>query len=180
MQHLLGDDPGIAREHVQDHPRPLILVGQVGRVHQDQLPVPGRQLEVLQEDRGLVSRVLVQADLADAQDAGLVQELGNHRDHLPRQSHVLGFLGVDAKPAPVLDAVGGRSLSLELRQLAKIIAEPLRAGAVETRPERGLAHEHATGQRHPLVVVGNPRHHVDVRIDILHGHTFIFSRQASS
>ena len=103
------------REHVEDHPRPLVLVGQVGRVDQDQLAGPRGQVEVLEEDGRLVPRVLVQADLADPQHARLVEELGDHRDHLARQRDVLGLLGVDAEPAVMLDAVQPRPGSARTR-----------------------------------------------------------------
>ena len=88
--------------------------------------MPGRQVEVLEEDGRLVARVLVQADLADPQHAGPVEELGDHRDHLARQRDVLGLLGVDAEPAVVLDAVERGPLRLVLGQLAEVVAEALR------------------------------------------------------
>ena len=48
------------------------------RVDQDLLVGLRGEVEVLQEDDRLVAGVLVQADLADAQHAGLVEELGDH------------------------------------------------------------------------------------------------------
>ena len=50
----LGLDPPVAADHVEDHPRPLVLVGQVRRVDQHQLAEPGGQVEVLEEDGRLV------------------------------------------------------------------------------------------------------------------------------
>ena len=97
-------DAAVVLEHVHDHPRALVLVLQVRRVDQDQLVGLHGQVDVLLEDGRLVARVLVQADLADAQHVGLVEELGDHGDHLARQRDVLGLLGVDAQPGVVLDA----------------------------------------------------------------------------
>ena len=57
------------------------------------------QVDVLLEDGRLVARVLVQADLADAEHVGLVEELGDDGDDLAREADVLGLLGVDAQPA---------------------------------------------------------------------------------
>ena len=64
----LGTDPAVAADHVEDHPRPLVLVRQVRRVHQHQLAESRGEVEVLEEDDRLVPRVLVQPDLADAED----------------------------------------------------------------------------------------------------------------
>ena len=61
----LGMNPLVVPQHVEDHPRALVLVGQVRRVHQHQLLRPRGQVEMLQEHGRLVARVLVQADLAD-------------------------------------------------------------------------------------------------------------------
>ena len=52
---------------------------------QDHLLVRRCQVEMFHEHRGLIPGVLVQADFADAQDCGLIQELRDHRDHLSRQ-----------------------------------------------------------------------------------------------
>ncbi len=50
----------------------------VGRVDEHQFIRFHRQIDVLLEDGGLVARVFVKADLADAQDAGPIQKLRNH------------------------------------------------------------------------------------------------------
>ncbi len=120
------------------------------------------------EDGRLVARVLVQPDLADPKHAGPVEELGDHGDHLARQSDVLGLLGIDAQPRVVRDAVGGGAAGLVVGQLAEVVAESLHARPIEARPERRLADHHAAGQGHALVVVGGAGHHVDVGVDVLH------------
>src|SRR5438552_18722690 len=64
------------------------------------------------------------------------------------------------------DAELGRALRLELREMTEIIAKPLHRAPIETCPEGGFAQRHAAALRHALVVVGNPRDHVDVRVDV--------------
>ena len=85
-------------QHVQNHPRALVLVFQVRRVNQNLLVGLHRQIEVLQKHDRLVPRVLVEPDLADPQHARPIEKLGNHRDHFPRQRDVLRLLRVDAQP----------------------------------------------------------------------------------
>ena len=113
--------------------------------------------------------VLVQADLADAQHAGRVEELGDHGDHLARQADVLGLLGVDAQPGVMPHAVPAGPLGLELGQLAEVIAKAVDGAAIEAGPEGRLAHGDAAHLGQRLVVVGDARDHVDVRIDVIHG-----------
>ena len=66
-------DAAVVLEHVDDHPRALVLVLQVRRVDEDQLVGLHRQIDVFLKDGGLVAGVLVEADLADAEDVGLVR-----------------------------------------------------------------------------------------------------------
>ena len=79
------------------------------------------------------------------------------------------LLGVDAEPAVVVDPIEPGALGLVVGELAEVVAEPLDARAVEPGPEGGLGHGLAPGQGHPLVVVGGPADHVDVRVDVVHG-----------
>ena len=161
-----GQDPGITAEHVEDHPGPLVLVGQVGGVDEDQLIGPGSQLQVFDKNGRLVTRVLVEPDLTDPEHVWRVEELRDQLDDLTRQRDVLSLLGIDAKPRIVLDAVCAGALGLVLGELAEVVAEPFRPRAIETGPERGLADHHASRKRHPLVVVGRARNHVDMGIDV--------------
>ena len=55
-------------------PRALVLVLEVRRVDQDELPVFGGQLDLLGEGRDLVARHPVQADLADAEHRRAIEE----------------------------------------------------------------------------------------------------------
>ena len=79
-------DAAVALEHVDDHARALVLVLQVRRVDEDQLVGLHGQVDVFLEDGGLVARVLVEADLADAEDVGPVEVLGDQGDDLAREA----------------------------------------------------------------------------------------------
>ena len=127
-----------------------------------------RQVDVLLEDGRLVARVLVQADLADAEDVRPVEELGDQGDDLARQRDVLGLLGVDAQPAVVADAELGGPLRLDLGEVAEVIAEALGGAAIEAGPEGRLADGDAAALGHAVVVVGDAGDHVDVRVDVVH------------
>ena len=69
-----GGDPAVGLQRVNNKPRALELVLQVRRVDEDQLPVPGRQIDVLLKDRQFVAAVLVQPDFADAQNSRPIQK----------------------------------------------------------------------------------------------------------
>ena len=86
-----------------------------------------------------LARVLVEADLADAEHVGLLQILGNQGDDFARQLDVLRFLGVDAQPGIMADAEQGGPFRLDLGEMAEVIAEPLGGAAIEPRPEGRLA-----------------------------------------
>ena len=126
------------------------------------------QFQVLAEDGRLVLRVLVEADLADAEHAGLVEELGDHRDDFARERDVLRFLGVDAQPGVMLDAAPAGALRLELGELPEVVAEAVDAAAIEPGPEGRLADGDAAHAGHALVVVGHAGDHVDVGVDVVH------------
>ncbi len=113
-------------------------------------------------------RVLVQADLADAEHVGPIEELGDHGDHLAGQLDVLGLLGVDAQPGVMADAELGGPFRLDLGQVAEVVAEAVDGAAVEAGPEGRLADGDAAALGHAVVVVGDAGDHVDVRIDVIH------------
>ena len=83
-------------EGVEDDQRALALVFEVGGVHEDELVVLEREADLLFEDGQLVAGVLVEPDLADAQNVGLLEEFRDNRDDLPRETGVVAFLRVDA------------------------------------------------------------------------------------
>ena len=66
---------------------------------ENQLVVAGRKVDVLFENCHLVSRIPIQADLADAEHVWLVQKFRNNGKDLASQRQILRFLGVDAQPA---------------------------------------------------------------------------------
>ena len=77
---------------------------------QDHLVVIGGELEVGFEDLELVAAVLVQADLADPEDALALEELGDDVEDLAGEDGILGLLRIDAEPGVVGDAVLGGPL----------------------------------------------------------------------
>ena len=91
-----------------------MLVLQVGRVDEDELVVTGGDVDLFLEDGDLVAGVLVEADLANAQDAGVVQEGGDQLDDVAGEGDVFGLLGVDAEPGVVVDSVSGGSFRLDV------------------------------------------------------------------
>ena len=54
-------------------------------------------------------------------------------------------------------------------ELPEVVAKAVDAAAIEAGPKRRLAHGDAAHLGERLVVVGRPRDHVDVRIDVVHG-----------
>ena len=60
---------------MKNHPRPHVFVFEVRGVNQDLLFVFGGEVAVFEEDGGLVFRVFVQPDFADAEHVGQVEEL---------------------------------------------------------------------------------------------------------
>ena len=64
--------------------------------------------------------------------------------------------------------VSRRTLGFDIGQLVKVIAKPIDAASIESRPESRFANRDATHFCKRLVVVGRPRNHVDVRVDIVH------------
>ena len=50
----------------------------------------------------------------------------------------------------------------------KIIAKAVNRASIEPRPESRLADRNATHFGQSFVVVGRPRDHVDVRVDVVH------------
>src|ERR1700730_17518320 len=64
------------------------------------------------------------------------------------------------------DAELGRALGFILREMTEIVAKPLHRAAIEAGPEGRLAQRYAAALGHALIVVGDPRDHMDVRVDI--------------
>ena len=135
-------------------------------MHEDHLVVVGGQLEVGLKDLQLVSTVLVETDLADAEHVRPIEEVGDEIDDLPCEDRILRLLGVDAEPGVVGDAVLGGPLRFGVGQDGEVVEEALRTRSVVARPERRFGDRDTSGEGHALVVVGGPTHHVDVRIDV--------------
>src|SRR5262249_49245263 len=148
-----GVDAAVVLEHVDDHPRALVLVLEVWGVDEDQLVGAGGEGEVLLEDDGLVAGGLVEADLADTPDIWLVEVVGDDGDDLAGEADVLGLLGVDAQPAEVADAELGGAFGLDLGEVAEVVAEAQGAASIEAGPEGGLGDGDAAALGHAVVVV---------------------------
>lgn len=160
--------PPVALEHVENHPRAGILVFQVGRVDEYQLFQAVCHVEMLQEHGRFVGRVFVEANLANAQHAGAVQELRDHRDHFARELNVFRLFGVDAEPRVVLQAVPAGAGRLEACKLLEVIAKSVNAAAIVTGPKGGLADRNAAHLGESLIVIRRAGDHVNVGINVVH------------
>ena len=77
-------DATVIAKHIQDHPRPLILIFQMRGVYQDLLIVFYRDFEVLDKNRGFVFGILVQADFTNPQHIWAIEEVRDQRDYFAR------------------------------------------------------------------------------------------------
>ena len=121
--HASGFHALVRAEQIDDEPRALELVFEVRRMHENQLVVLHREVDVLLEDVEFIARIAVQTDFADAEDVRLREELGDHREHIGSESEVFGFLGVDAEPGKMRQEKFRGARRLILRELAKIVTE---------------------------------------------------------
>src|SRR5262249_51195865 len=81
---------------------------------------------------------------------------------------VFGFLGVDAQPAIVADAKLSGAFRLNFGQMVKVITEAVSRATIEAGPEGRVAQRPATTLGHALIIVGNPRGHMDVGVNVVH------------
>ena len=158
----------VVTQHVENHARPRVLVLQVRSVNEYLFVGAVGQIKVLQEYGRFISRVLVQSDFADTEDAGTVEKLGNHGDDFAGQGDILRFLSIDTKPGVVLDSIICSPAWLEAGQLPKVIAKSLDAASIVAGPERWLADGHTShfGQRD--IVVRGPRYHMNMGVNVIH------------
>ena len=161
--------PAVRGEQIENQPRALEFVLEVGRVDEDQLVVFHREIDVVFEDLELVARVAVEPDFTDAEHVGLGQKFRDHRQHIGREREVFGFLRVDAEPGKMRQEKLRRARRLVVGQLAEVIAKSIRRAAVKSRPKRRLADRRTSGRDHRLIIVGRAADHVAVRFDVAHG-----------
>src|SRR5581483_548275 len=133
----------IAFEHIDDQPRALELILEVGRMNQDHLVVAHGEIDMALENGQFVAGILVQANLPNAKDCRTIQKLRDEIDDFIGESHVLGLLWIDAEPAIMEQAIFRGALRLEIRQLPEIIVEALRTAAIESGPESRFANRRA-------------------------------------
>src|SRR5205085_783699 len=96
------------------------------RVNQDQLIVTRGKINLFFEYRNLVSRVLVQPDLANPQHGRPIQHRWDQLDHLARKLDILSLLRVDAQPAVVLNAIPSRPLWLDFGEQSEVVIKTRR------------------------------------------------------
>ena len=163
-----GADPGVGLEHIQNQAGALEFVLQMGGVHQNELVVLGGEVDVRLENLELVPCVFVQPNFTDAQHIGALEKLGDDPEHVPRKSHVFGFLRIDAEPGEMRERELRGALGLIVGELAKVVVKAVNAAAVKAGPEGGLANGGAPRKTHGFIVVGGPADHVCVRLDVTH------------
>src|SRR6516165_6013872 len=66
------------------------------------------------------------------------------------------------------DAELGGAFRFEVGQMPEIIVKALSRSAVEAGPESRFAERDTAALGHALIVIRDPRDHVDVRIDVIH------------
>src|SRR4051812_6246643 len=111
----------------------------MGRVHENQLIVASRQLDMLFEHADLVFAVLIEANLTDPKNVGAFEELGDKSQNIAGELEIFGFLGVDAQPAKVWQTELCGSARFVFGQLAKVIKETVSGTAIESCPEGRFA-----------------------------------------
>src|SRR5262245_35950121 len=143
----------------------LVAVGRVD--HHDEVVLRG-EVELPGEGALLGRRDLVEADLADGDHPLLHREARHEREDLLRERLVVGLLGVQPDRAVVVHAElrGAEALpSDQAREVVEVAAD-LRPRLAD--PEGGLDDGADPRLRHRLVVVGGPRRHVDVGVEVVH------------
>src|SRR5262245_20356770 len=120
------------------------------------------------QHRHFVARILIEADLADSQYVGAVQEFWNQSDNVASQSNIFGFFWINAKPTIMRQAELGGSPWFVICELAKIIIKPRRRTAIKSCPKGRFADRGTPGSDHIAIIVGHTADHVGMRFDIAH------------
>jgi len=124
--HPPGCDAPMRPQDIEDQPRALLLVLEVWGVHEDQLVVLHRQLDVLLQHLELIEGVAIQPDFADPEHVLLVEKIRDHLENIVRERQILRLLGVQAKPTEMREEEFGRAGRFIHRQLTEIIAKAIR------------------------------------------------------
>jgi len=123
---------------------------------------------MLFEDGEFVFSIFIEADFTDTENIRFVDEFRDDLHYFSSESGVFGFFGVDAEPAVVVDAVFGGALWFVFCELAIVVEESLRGGAVISSPERGFAEDFTAGLSHLLVVISGTADHVAMWFNVSH------------
>lgn len=171
--HVVDDDAfavdiGVV-EGIENEAGAFEFVLEVGGVDENGLIVFFGQFHMFFENRELVFGVFVESDLADAEDGGFVDEVGDERHHLTGENGIFRFLWVDAEPAEVFDPELGSAGWFVFGELTVVVEETLGGGPVVTGPKGGFAKRFAADLGDGFVVSGGAADHVGVGFDIAHG-----------
>ena len=153
---------------VEDEAGSLQFVLEVRGVDEDGKVEFFSKFDVFLEDGELVFGVLVEADFTDAEDVGLVDEVRDEGHHFAGEDGVLGFLGIDAEPAKMLDAKFCSTGWFVFGELTVVVIESLGGRAVETGPESRFAKSLATNLGDGLIVGRGSADHVGMWLDVFH------------
>ena len=99
---------------------------------------------------------------------GRSRNFGNDGDDFLRELHVLGFLGVDAKPAEMRQAELRGALRLVLGELAEIIVESRAPNCGRSPPRTPVRKPPAQPAVAMRVIVRDAADHVGVGFDVAH------------
>src|SRR5580765_5999957 len=105
------------------------------RVNQDRLVLRARELDLLREARLFGIGLIVEADLADGDDAILVEVAGQQGQHFVGQLRVVRFLRVQADRAEMSNAELRRAETLPSEQAVEVIDEAADESARLSEPE---------------------------------------------
>ena len=104
-QHAAAVEPAVVAEHVEDHPRALVLVLQVRRVDQDLLRRSSAARSRCSRNTVASFRVFLLRPISPMPSTlGLSRNSGIMAITSRDRRDVLGLLGVDAQPGVMLDA----------------------------------------------------------------------------
>ena len=167
-QHPLRLDAFVIFQNAGDDRRTFVFVFKMWRVNQDQLIVLSRDFNLLLKRGDFISRIFIQTNFANTQNAGMIQQRRNQFDHFAREFDILRFFGVDAKPTIVINTIPGSTFGFDIQQVPEIIAETGGAGSVESSPESRLADGDDAATLHELIIVGGSTDAMNMGIDVFH------------
>ena len=156
-----GDARGLNDLDAADEALALVAVG---RMHQDRQIVLNGQLDLSLEEALFLGRHVIEADLADADNRVLFKEAGQNLHHRLIHAVVVGLAGIESHRAEMVDAELLGTVLLPSENRVEVVDESRDVGARLPQPKGRFEDDADAGSGHPLVVVGDPRVHVTVRL----------------